>query len=88
MITREEIAIEAGEWKKAKKMLDGKWWSGYDNNAGCPREEFIGALWRDPFMVPPLFSMDMSYADLVYALSYRPGNYRIVSQGKTYPLTP
>ena len=52
------------------------------------REEFIGALWRDPFMVPPLFSMDMSYADLVYALSYRPGNYRIVSQGKTYPLTP
>jgi len=80
-------AVEACEWNKARRMLDGEWWQGYDDGCGCPRIEFVGHLWNDPFKVPPLFKVDTSYADLVRAMDDCPENYRVVAQCKTSPLT-
>jgi hypothetical protein len=42
-------AIEAREWKEARKMLDSDWWKGRDKKHECPRWEFIGLLdLKDP----------------------------------------
>jgi len=42
-------AIEAGHWGKAKRMIDGKWWQGFDEESGSRRLDFIGMLeLKDP----------------------------------------
>ena len=66
-------AIEAGQWKKAQRMLDGKWWSGRDKKSECPRAEFIGMLnLQNPENLGhPASGFDAwsDYATLVYTMS-------------------
>lgn len=42
-------AIEALDWKKARNLLESKWWQGRDKEQECPRAEFLGMLnLKDP----------------------------------------
>ena len=73
-------AIDANNWKLADKMLEGKWWQGYDDKIGCPRLEFVGHLFRDPIGIPEGFSRNSSYADLVNWMANRPQNDKVIRQ--------
>ena len=68
-------AIEAGQWKKASRMLEGKWWGDYDDKRGCPRREFIGSPeLRNPQWKGQLengFDHWHGYASLVYRMSHQ-----------------
>jgi hypothetical protein len=66
-------AIEEGQWEAAQLMLQGKWWTGDDEDVGCPRTDFIGELnVEDPeFPERPAsgFSLSSGYEDLVYSMA-------------------
>ncbi len=66
-------AIEAGEWEKADKMLEGQWWNGRDKRQECPRLEFVGMLDMANPEQPghPAHGWDhwAGYIDLVYVMS-------------------
>ncbi|MFA5312752.1 MAG: hypothetical protein WC375_05435 [Methanomassiliicoccales archaeon] len=75
--TKEELtklmdAIESQNWELAEKLLNSKWWQGQDEKRECPRYEFIGFLnvtnITDQSRPANGFSMDGSYADLVFAM--------------------
>jgi hypothetical protein len=70
-LTKLMDAIEAGEWRKAERMLTGRWWSGRDKKMECPRIEFVGMLDLQNPAVPghPAAGFDSwaNYADLVAA---------------------
>lgn len=74
-LTRLMDAIEAGQWKKAQRMLDGKWWSGRDRKCECPRLEFVGMLDlanpKKPGHPASGFDNWAGYAHLVYVMSRR-----------------
>ena len=67
-------AIEAGDWKKAQKTLDSKWWEGRDKKQECPRQEFIGLLNvanpKKPGHPASGFDHWSNYAHLVYVMSH------------------
>lgn len=68
-------AIEAGQWKRADRMLRGKWWKGYDKKAECPRGEFVGMLNLanpdNPRFPASGFDGWAGYADLVWVMSQK-----------------
>lgn len=68
-------AIDAGQWKKARRMLDSKWWHGRDRKRECPRLEFVGRLdLTNPNKLGHLasgFENWVGYAHLVYVMSCR-----------------
>lgn len=67
--------IEAGKWEAAVEELDSKWWCGYDNEAECPRHEFIGKVQANSLF----FDNYMNYMDLVFYFINYPKNYKVIS---------
>ena len=79
--TREKLyklmdLIEKGEWEKALKEVDGKWWSGYDRNVHCPRLEFIGFINDKNYT----FGSTASYLDLIWQMNNKNVNMKVVNE--------
>lgn len=71
--------IEARDWERAGKIIEGRWWQGYDHKAGCPRCEYIGLLYNfDCKEDSPAFSHSASYIDLVWFMLNKPKDYSVV----------
>jgi len=71
-------AIEAGQWKKAYRMLESKWWQGYDKKVHCPRLELVGGIALEVPGIPGQMSEVLpnwsGYDQLVYAMFHAQEN--------------
>jgi len=72
-------AFEAMDWTKAEKLMDSKWWKGYDTKEGCPRKEYLGLsdIRDENGKICGGFDVWLNYEDIVWALLYRPKNYKM-----------
>ncbi len=84
--TREKLnelmdAIEAMDWKKAGRLLEGKWWNGRDKRLECHRGEFIGGLKlmdpKDQRNFAYGFDFSSQYSDLVLMMLTRGDQYKV-----------
>ena len=66
-------AIEALDWKLAKKLLASKWWQGRDPEQECHRAEFLGMLNlkdpEDPKLPAMGFDTFASFDELVFVMT-------------------
>lgn len=68
-------AIEAENWKEARRLLAAKWWEGRDKRLECPRAEFIGLVQaanpHNPRVPASGFDVMGDYSDLICCLTRR-----------------